>query len=303
MNTTLAKPATILPPPGAYPDIPFAVYRAWPAVNKSTLDHIHNDTPLHCLHRMENPENETEAMIIGRAFHTLTLEGNGKYCEQFVASGQCSAKKRDGSQCVHPGKYLVRGEWLCGVHGDASDGDPRTILTAEMAAVAGGLYWGVLECQDALEFLESDGPNELSLLWVDDETGLPCKARLDMLRPGWNAIGDLKSCQSAHPRKFERQIEERGYARQGAFYLRGAAKLGLGVEHFALIPVEKEAPHAAALYLMDEDSLSIGDAEIRAALRTYADCKLTGSWPGYTRPADGWARCGLPAWAKSKRGN
>lgn len=68
--------------PGIYPDMPAAEYHAAPAASKSDLDKIAR-SPAHYRAYKENPPEQTKAMALGTAFHTLVLEPekfSGDYC-------------------------------------------------------------------------------------------------------------------------------------------------------------------------------------------------------------------------------
>lgn len=77
-----------------------------------------------------------------------------------------------------------------------------------------------LDGQSMRELLLSDGYSEVSVFWIDEETGARCKARFDYLRT--RGIIDLKSygCPSDAPPLtfFLRQIERYGYELQASHY-------------------------------------------------------------------------------------
>jgi len=62
---------------------------------------------------------------------------------------------------------------------------------------------------------------------------IQCKARLDMHYPG--VIGDLKTCRSAHPLEFAKDIPKLGYDTQLAWYRMGARCAGLDVSRCFLL--------------------------------------------------------------------
>jgi exodeoxyribonuclease VIII len=144
--------------------------------------------------------------------------------------------------------------------------------------------------------LFSDGIAEQSVFWEDAETGVLCKARPDWLLGGANpAILDLKSTEDASPDGFMRSAYTYRYHVQAAWYLDGLeAATGQKPDVFMFLAVEKKYPHAVAFYYADDAMLSVGRAEYRKALRTYAECMKTNVWPGYEgklRPLS------LPRWA------
>lgn len=100
--------------PGVYENISMRNYLALDAVGSSTLRTFSRESAAHAKHRAENPE-ETRAMIIGSATHSLILEPQ-HFHKEFIVAGQCQATKKNGDRCTNPGKRLVGDEWKCGVH-------------------------------------------------------------------------------------------------------------------------------------------------------------------------------------------
>src|SRR6185436_19223870 len=97
--------------------------------------------------------------------------------------------------------------------------------------------------------LFSRGKPEQSLFWVDDETGVWRRSRLDWLPDAnsWNGrvvIPDLKTADHADPESFGRALHNYGYASQAAFYVDGVLALGLAEDAaFVFVVVEKEQPY------------------------------------------------------------
>jgi hypothetical protein len=137
------------------------------------------------------------------------------------------------------------------------------------------------------------GESELSLAWEQD--GVGCKGRLD-LHAG-SVIADLKTTQDASPESFAASSWRYGYHRQAALYLSGARAVGLDAQRYVVIAVEKDAPHAVALYEYDHGALDAGEQQVRRLLALYQRCVEEDRWPGYgdeVRPLT------LPGWAWSK---
>lgn len=53
-------------------------------------------------------------------------------------------------------------------------------------------------------------------------------------------------------------------------------------DKFVFLAVEKKAPYAVGVYLLDGESVALGRAEYRADLNLYADCRKSGEWPAYS---------------------
>lgn len=288
MLATATPPAngkTEAPAPGIYEGIPFEEYKRWDAVNKSKLDYLVNASPLHLWHAEQHPEPETAAMRLGSALDTLLLDEPGTYEERYVIATQCAATLAKGGRCKNDGRTEhegYEGQFFCGVHApDARILSGRIVLKEEEDAYVKSMRKAILDNTPARKFIGSEGQNQLSIVWMDVETGLKCKARLDMFRPRWGMIGDLKTTDDASPEAFARSIAKFGYARQSAFYLDGAKAVQLGADLFGFLCAESSPPHATATYQIDQAAIDVGGSQIRKALRTYAHCKETGVWPGY----------------------
>ena len=279
--------------PGVYRDIPFREYRLWDAINKSSLDDLLDWSPKHCRYYQDHPKPDTPDLLTGRALHTYILEPD-KFDAEFIVAGQCEAVTGKGQRCRNGGSVIVAGACYCKLHIPEGEPDPRAQLDAEQLATVEAMGAAIKADEMARRLVYTKGgDNELSMCWQDRETGLLCKARLDMLRPTWQMIGDLKTTQNASKAEFERSLGDWGYHRQAAFYLDGARVLGLDVPHFGLIPIEKKPPYGVATYVVDDSAVEAGRTEIRAALRAYAQCKSTGDWWGY---ASQWELIGIRSW-------
>lgn len=145
--------------------------------------------------------------------------------------------------------------------------------------------------------LLSRGEAEVSAFWVDEATGVPCKCRPDWVSPAGDGVIllDLKTCQDASERGFPKTIANYGYHLQAAWYSEGYARAsGRQVLGFVFACVEAEWPHAAAAYMLDDESMTKGAAECRRLLNLFRDCDAAGRWPGYPNTI---TPLSLPAWA------
>lgn len=271
------------PEPGIYPNIPFATYSAWDAVNNSLLSKLIDQSPLHAKDSIDKAEEDEEHYLIGRALHTLVLEEEN-FAAEFPISTGCVATKKDGKACENAGKYMAAGLWYCGTHRPRDAEEPSQFLTPDQEKLVRAMKSGMLDHEAARRFIytKDDAQNELSIIWIDRGSGVKCKARIDMARPSWGAIGDLKTTRSAGPNDFPAAIGNYGYYRQGAFYLAGAKEVGMNwAEHFFLFPVEKERPFASASYQLAADAIELGRMELARGLKIVAHCQKTNDWFGY----------------------
>lgn len=147
---------------------------------------------------------------------------------------------------------------------------------------------------------------EHSVYAIDPETDELRRCRPDLWRFD-GIVGDLKTTDDASPEAFARSIAKWGYDVQHPYYVdtinealaQQDDKSRQGVDYpdnakaFVFIAVEKQAPHAVAVYVLDEASVAVGRAKYRGALDTYTECRGTGVWPGY---GDKVQTISLPQW-------
>lgn len=271
--------------PGIYPGIPSSIYHGLDAVSNSRLKPLAKSA-LHCRHAMLAGVTETDALKFGSGAHAWCLEPETLE-RDFVVAQQCAAiVKSTGKVCTNGGKHLDGDEWFCGTHGkhlsDETNPEGVTIIPQsqwdEMAAIRDSIH----SHPAARAIMEADGDNELSILATHPLTQLACKLRLDIWRPGFSTIADIKTCQDASEAGFKQSLFQFGYFRQAGMYLRLAQMAGLSAEHFVFIAVEKKAPHAVAVYRLQDDVIEAGWGDAERLMHEYASCQTSGNWPGYS---------------------
>jgi len=148
------------------------------------------------------------------------------------------------------------------------------------------------------------GKAEQTIIWQDQQTGVMCRALLDMLRhpapSGPFFVPDYKSAESAHPDKVARSVSDWGYHVQGWWYKQAAKAAGRGPDvRFALVVQEKSAPYLVSVVFPDAQSIEAGGLLARDALNVYAECTANDEWPGYSEQG---VSVSLPAWELQKAG-
>lgn len=147
------------------------------------------------------------------------------------------------------------------------------------------------------------GAPEQSLFWVDADTDVACRARLDWL-PHPQASGrviawDYKTAVSAAPDKFERAIDDHGYHQQADWYLDGMRALGLAGDDavFLFVVQEKTPPYVVTIAQLDVMALKIAHARNQRAREIYRQCLDTDHWPPY---AEETVLAALPIYAENR---
>ncbi len=229
-------------------DVPNELYHRGPGISSSSLKEILR-SPAHYEERRANPSGSA-AMRLGSIVHTLMLEPHKFETDYAVADCATSGAKIFAiTQLANPGKTVV-------CRNEAEDG----------AAVAKAIRANALASH---VLCAPSGHCEVSTYWIDDETGILCKARADRLIAG--VIVDLKTTGDARFQKFQRSAVDFKYHLSAAFYVDGFTKT-FGKEHtFAWVVAETERPHGIAFYGADEALIETGRAEYKLALRAYKE--------------------------------
>ena len=252
-------------------------YFDYPAASNSLLTQL-KKSPAHLMEAIRNPAPPTPAMRLGSAFHVATLEPE-KF-EAFWARGselkattkEGKAAKAELSMQFSPEKILKPADYdtVCSMR-DAVLGH----------SVAGELLSGA--------------KTEVVAKWTDDESGLPCKAKVDALPGDRGYLVDLKSTIDASPDHMAKAIHNFGYYRQAGHYLSAFETRN----QFYMVCCEKKAPFAVAVYLVSDAAVLLGQHEVQELLHKWSECinlyGLDGEWPAYDEIVHDIC---LPAWAQ-----
>lgn len=265
--------------PGVYDDLAPELYHAHPALSSSGARKLLPPScPAKFHYERSNPFEPTPEMQFGTVTHTLLLGHGAELAVLDHKTWNSKAAQEAQEKAISEGKLPVkRADWL----------EAKAMVAAvKNHPIAGRLFTG--------------GKPEQSLFWVDVETSVQLRARLDYLKTDGPRpiIVDLKTAQSAEPYEFGRSIDKYDYNRQGAWYVDGVRALGLGDRPgYTLVIVEKTPPYVVTVAQFDELTLEAGRFYNRRAIRKFAECSASGVWPGY---ADDIATVSLPGWALNR---
>ncbi len=213
------------------------------------------------------PDSPTPAMTFGTAFGYYLMEPE-KFASRYVMMGKFDRRTTKGKEAAAAFESENAGK--------ASISADDMILLADMSA-------GVYRNPKARAALGAPGRVECSVMWTDQDTGLPLKCRPDKLLNN-GLIWDLKTTDDSSPEAFARTCVNFGYHRQAAFYLDGCWQEGQHYDGpFMFVAVSKEPPHETVCLTLDAEALALGRKQNTTALRELAECKRTGNWAGKWR--------------------
>lgn len=273
-----------------------AVYHARPEISQSMLKWVLR-SPVHFHARFDRAEADrikdetTEAMLLGKAAHAFALEPD-RAAALFVAAPDVDRRTKDG-----------RAKYADAMAAAAVAG--ASLLTAEQNAAARAIAHSVWSHPVARRLLGYDVETELTVLWTDAPTGLPCRCRVDRAAQSRRIVMDLKTTNDASAHAFVRAIKDRAYHMQAAYYLDGLAASGdpafVGASDWSWVwlAVETSPPYAVGVYIADDAWILRGRMLYRRALDTVVGLRANppeDGWPHYT-PNDAPAVLDAPAWA------
>lgn len=285
------------PPIGIFSDISNEDYHRGPGISKSGLSLIVDRSPGHYQVQKLHPKPSKDCYTVGTACHAAVLEPD--------------IFERDFIPDPFPGIRTKTGSIVGKTTGEAKEARKelekagKTIVHTKPEGLSD--FWDrddwntVLCMRDAVAadptasaFLDlSQGKSELSVYWIDPETGRLCKCRPDFLNEYHNVAIDLKTADNASYSGFGKAAGSFTYFMQDPFYSDGLLAVDRPVLAFIFVVVEKEPPYGVATYLLKEEEIQAGRAMYRKAMDIYNECKKADHWPTYP---PGVRDLGIPPW-------
>lgn len=204
------------------------------------------------------------AYLVGRAAHTLILEGRSQFDAEYAVGGPINEKtgKPYGSNTK------AFAEW--------STAQGKDVLSEDQAVLVEQMYASVCGHDRAASLL-ADGIAE----------GVVRARHLDIecqVRPDWltinnshAAIIDLKTCDALD--WFESDAQRFGYAHQLAFYRSVIWQVTGELLPVHFIAVEKKAPYRTGVWRVSADVLAAAQQENEQAMQRLLGCRQADHWP------------------------
>ena len=269
--------------PGIYRDMSVEEYDLIPAVRRTFLWDLHNQSPGHAIYNSEN-RVERKVFATGTMVHTSFLQPEEfprKYVvmppfenDELNLTAKGDVPKAPKNTSFYKDKVDAFRD-LC-----ASTG--AEIVTQDDYNMAYEIGRNIREHEIAQRFFKRGSSNEAVAVARDTETGLLLKARFDCLvEEGMPTAADVKTAQSAHPAYFRYSVRKFGYYFQDSFYLKILRLLGLKNPNFLFIVCEKTPPYPVSVYECQSATGKLGDLHVTRALKRYKECTAAGEWPFY----------------------
>ena len=292
-----------------------ADYTAIQAVNWSTLKFMAvSGRKLQWM--KAHPRADSAALKLGRALHCAILEPERFVCDYVAAPCKWNLATNDGRRCraewleslrpdVFTTRYAIapafgtskvekeakadwesihaelgKTVWDYRMEGEYLEQIGVEVLEPKELEDTQGMADALRAHPVAREYL-ADCIAEDTVTWTDEETGIACKARVDMRNP--LQVLDLKTHRYEMRWQIVNEFRRRLYAGQLAFYHDGLVadhRLPPDARMPGILAVQNEGPYDVVAGPLSETALSDGRALYRALLKRYALCEASGIWPG-----------------------
>ena len=279
MSATATVPAE-----GLYYDVPEAEYRAWPAMNYSRIKLLDESVEVFKYHET-HAFAATDAMEFGSAVDmelVPSLYGREVVMGLEDENGEKLARRSNDAKA----------KWA---KFEADNADKIILTRAEIQRV-NDIKTAIAEHAEIARILKA-GRSQVCMVWVDRETGVLCKGKLDRVVDE-EALYDVKTARDVAHGVFSRVIADLGYAIQAALYRDGYKKI-TGVDlPFRIIAIQSTAPHRCKLYRMNKEGMMMGRLKYRRALYQFKLCMQSGIWKDPQIEEE----IGPPAWCLREEG-
>ncbi len=209
------------------------------------------------------PDRDSHAFLVGRAAHTLILEGRDRYEAEYAVGGPINEKT--GKPYGSSTKAFA--EW--------AEQRGKPVLADTDAATIEQMTASVREHLFARELL-AEGVAEGVVR--GRMHGVLCQARFDWINPkDGRGLVDLKTCDSID--SFEWHIDAFKYLHQLAFYRAMLAVVSGVTLPVHIIAVEKREPFRCGVWQIAPRCLDAAQAENDRAIEELIRCRETGQWP------------------------
>ena len=205
-------------------------------------------------------DEDRPAYQVGRAAHTLILEGRDVFQKEYATGGPINPKtgKPFGA------RTKAYEEW--------ADAQGMPVITEEQLQLIVSLEDSVRDHKHAIELLSCGMPEGVIRA---EYFGVPAQSRLDWFNPE-RGIVDLKTCDNLD--WLQMDARSYGYAHQMAFYRAMVFLVAGVVVPVWMIAVEKREPYRCGVWRMGADVLGIAQRENEEAISRLKKCRKAGVW-------------------------
>lgn len=252
------------------------------------------ESPRHYRHWCQSTDSpDTEALRFGSAID-LALTEPEKFRERYVSIPVGNLGSNDGKvQYVEEIEAIAGAPWYLPPGKHKAD-ELRAMARAHLESCGRiGIEPSELDQLRAMiaslnepehelaRYALTGGERQKVIRWVDPETGISCKAKLDIWHESTGDLMDLKSGTDASLRGVRKACWQWDLAYQLAWYRRALRHEGHTVNRCSLITGEKASPYPWSVVEIDSADLDWCDEKHSESLRGIRDCLEANRWPSH----------------------
>lgn len=244
-------------------------YHKHPALSCSGVKELLR-SPAHYKAYVNREQKETPAMFLGTAAHCAILEPE-RFSNEYIQGIDADKRTKEWKAFVSKNAdkiILPKGEWT------------QVNYIAE----------AVLNHPTAGKLFTKGVAEESYFSELEDVT---VKCRPDYIFPHLGICVDLKTTADASEKEFRKSCASFKYHIQHAFYSDVLASLGIIIENFIFVAVEKSPPYGVGVYELDENAFLLGREQYQRAIEIYKQAQEKETWEGYSNDI---IQLSLPAW-------
>lgn len=285
------EPGMLIMKPCAIRGMPIDVYHKHPALSESGLKTL-LDCPARYYYKYISGEyeyKEKPSFKIGKACHKYILEGENAFKKEYWHNPYSEYTKPEILRILKE-KYNYNAPKTMPVSdlmdillkNEGIEPSPIHLNKNELNQVIGTAR-AIKNNKKAYNAFHQKGESEISLFWIDEETGILLKCRPDFLPKDHKLVPDYKTCQSVNPNVFYGDFVKYGYHIEAAMYMQGIYEVfGDEVETFFFVAQEKEPPYITQVFVPDTGIITYGEKAVRLGIKKYIECQEKGFWGAYS---------------------
>jgi len=234
---------------------------------------------------IDKEQEQTAAMVFGNVYHTLTLEPQEFTKRYFI--NPYDGRTKEGKEAKAQAEALK----LQTISIDQRD----TALAMVKALTSSDYVAPDLVAKMKFIFSITDLEIEKEICWIDPETGLECKAKLDAYSKTHNLVIDLKSIEKLEDYKIDSNFGQYRYDIASAQYSE-AIKQERGDDlfpTFLFITQEKQEPYLFRLFSPTPEMLSQGLSKRKELMQKLKEAFETGEFYSHKEIE----QINMPAWS------
>lgn len=264
-------------------------------ISSSTLNKL-RQSPAHFKASLEQPNEETENLILGTAIHTALLEP-----ELFEEKYVCW---KDHMKPIPEKDYRTKenNDAKKAFYANAKEKGFEPI-SESLFEIIQGVKKSLFANPNFIALFKNSGFFERSIFFEDN--GIKIKSRPDYYPQSCKFVLDIKTTKCAEKNSFMKSCLQYGYMVQAVIQTK-AIELATGIKphSYIYIAIEKTYPYCHSLFIVDDEYMKKGERDYLELLNRLRKCLDTNTFDGYDqflpKENNGFQTLSLPHWVSDR---